>query len=61
MVVLNQTHLAYSHLTSRGPCTNPAQVLAIVLSGALLKSMMMGIIWSETGETVDKLALWVKT
>ena len=57
MVVLNQTNLAYSHLSLRGPCTKPAQVLAIVVCGALLKSMKMGFMLAETGETVDQLAL----
>ena len=57
MVVINQTHLAYSHLSTRGLCTTPAQVLVIVLSGALLKSMIMAIMLAETGETVDQIAL----
>ena len=57
MVVINQTHLAYSHLSTRGPCTKPAQVLVIVLSGALLKSMIMAIMLVDTGETVDQIVL----
>ena len=57
MVVTNQTHLAYSHLTSRGPCTRPAHLLNTLRFGAPLKSMMMGIMLTENGETVGQLAL----